>query len=64
MRRYIGRTVFDVEVTSDQRIALSFDHGAWLEISLRTQDRRGPEAAHFVPARADGTLDTTAMWIG
>jgi hypothetical protein len=63
MRRYIGRTVADVEVTPDQRILLTFDRDARLEIPLRPEDMRGPEAAHVVPARADGTLDIAAMWI-
>lgn len=63
MRRYIGRTVVEVEVQQDQRILLTFDRDAWLEISLRTQDMSGPEAAHFIPARVDGTPDTAAMWV-
>lgn len=63
MRRYVGRTVADVEMTQDQRILLTFDRDAWLEIPLRPQDRSGPEAAHFIPARVDGTLDTAAMWV-
>jgi len=63
MRRYIGRKVTDVEVTPDQRILLTFDRDAWLEISLRPEDVRRPEAAHFVPAQADGTPDIAAMWI-
>jgi hypothetical protein len=63
MRRYIGRTVANVEVVEDQRIRLAFDGDAWLEISLRLEDRCGAEAAHFVPARADGTLDVVGMWV-
>lgn len=63
MRRYIGRTVVDVEVTQDQRILLMFDRDAWFEISLRQEDRPGAEAAHFVPARADGIPDVAAMWV-
>jgi hypothetical protein len=63
MRRYIGRTVAAVEVRQDQRILLTFDRDAWLEISLRPQDRSGPEAAHFIPARVDGTPDMAAMWV-
>ena len=63
MRRYIGRKVADVEVVEDQRILLTFDGDALLEISLRLEDRRGAEAAHFVPARPDGTLDVAAMWV-
>lgn len=63
MRRYIGRTVAQVEVSEDQRIMLTFDRDTWLEISLRPERRLGPEAAHFIPARADGTLDPAAMWV-
>jgi hypothetical protein len=41
MRRYIGRKVADVEVVEDQRILLTFDGDALLEISLRRRPTWG-----------------------
>ncbi|HET6832369.1 MAG TPA: hypothetical protein VFH30_00775 [Acidimicrobiales bacterium] len=61
--RYIGRTVMAVEVVEHERISLAFGAEDWIDVSLREQDRVGPEAAHFVPAREDGRLDVAAMWI-
>lgn len=47
MRRYIGRTVTAVELIEDHHIRLMFGSDAWFRISLRDDDRVGPEAAHF-----------------
>lgn len=62
LRRYIGRTVVAADLTPD-RIVLRFTGEASIEVSLRPDDRAGAEAAHFVPALADGSLDPSQMWI-
>src|SRR5918998_4538252 len=56
LRRYIGLTVVAAEVIGDDRISLVFDTGDTIEVSLRHEDRAGPEAAHFVPAGPGGIL--------
>lgn len=62
LRSYIGRPIRGIALTPD-RILISFTDEAEIEISLRPDDRQGPEAAHFVPASADGTPDASRMWI-
>jgi hypothetical protein len=65
--RYIGRWVVAVEVIEGEHLLLRLDDDANFVISLRAEDRAedrdGPEAAHFVLARPDGSLDTSAMSI-
>jgi hypothetical protein len=56
LHRYIGLSVVAADVIEDDRISLVFDTGGTIELSLRLEDRTGPEAAHFVPARPDGSL--------
>lgn len=63
LRRYIGRWVSGVEYVKDEHIALTIEDGASLGISLRPEDGIGPEAAHFVPAHADGTLNVAGMLV-
>jgi hypothetical protein len=63
LRRYIGLTVSAVSVVEDDHIALVFVSGDRIDVSLRPDDRVGPEAAHLVPATSDGRPDTTNMWI-
>jgi hypothetical protein len=61
MRRYIGRVVVAVEVVEGERLSLLLEGDATFKVSLRPEDRVGPEAAHFVPANPDGTLDLGRM---
>ena len=63
MLRYIGRWVFAVEVIEGQHLMLRLDGDYTFVISLRQEDRRCAEAAHFVPARPDGSLDSAAMFV-
>lgn len=63
LRRYIGLTVSAVQVVDDDHITLIFESGDRIDVSLRPDDRLGPEAAHFVPAAQDGRPDAAAMWI-
>ena len=63
LRRYIGLTVSVAEVVEHDHLTLVFDSGDRISVSLRPNDRCGPEAAHFVPATPDGGLDTAAMWV-
>ena len=53
LRKYISRTVTAVEVIEDERIVLMFGADR-IELSLRQEDRTGPEAVHFVLAGEDG----------
>lgn len=61
MLRYIGRWVDAVEVVEDEYLLLRLDNDGTFRISLREEDRVGAEAAHFVPARPDGSLDVSMM---
>ena len=63
MLRYIGRRVAAVEIIETKQLVLRLDHDDAFQVSLRAEDRVGAEAAHFVPARPDGSLDPAAMWI-
>jgi len=45
----IGRVVDRIEVHSDDRIQLVFEDGSVLRVPLGSENRTGPEAAHFVP---------------
>jgi hypothetical protein len=63
LRRYIGRAVTTAEIIENERISLVFGSDDRIDLSLKPEDRVGPEAAHFVPARKDGRPDTAAMWI-
>lgn len=63
LRKYIGKTVSAAELVEGERISIVFDSGDRIDVSLRPNDRVGPEAAHFVPAGADGSLDTASMWV-
>lgn len=63
LRRSIGLTVSAVHVVDDDHITRAFDSGDSIDVSLRPDNRVGPEAAHFVPATLDGRPDTAAMWI-
>lgn len=63
MCRYIGRYITSIDVVDGDRITMHLERGATFVISLRPEDRVGVEAAHLVPARPDGTLDASAMWI-
>jgi hypothetical protein len=63
LRRHIGLTVAAVQVVDDDHITLAFDSGDRIDVSLRPDDRVGPEAAHFVPAAQNGRPDTAATWI-
>jgi hypothetical protein len=58
--RLIGTEVESVDVSRD-KIELVMYHGAQLVIQLGEASRRGPEAAHYVPARADGSLRVSEM---
>ncbi|MEO8695540.1 MAG: hypothetical protein ABI658_18605 [Acidimicrobiales bacterium] len=64
LRRYIGLTVIATEVVEDDHLSLHFEGDAHIDVSLRPNDRVGPEAAHFVPS-FPGTdrLDLAAMWV-
>lgn len=63
MLRYIGRWVEAVEIVESEHIMLRLGGDDSYLISLRPEDRIGPEAANFVPARRDGSLDSSAMWV-
>jgi hypothetical protein len=63
LRKYIGKHVIDAEIVEDDRITLIFEGEHRLDVSLRSEDRAGPEAAHFLPAHKDGRIDTEGMWI-
>lgn len=63
LRKYIGRTVLGVDVADGEVLSLTLSGDATFVISLRPDDRVGAEAAHFVPARADGQLDVASMCI-
>lgn len=63
LRTYIGKTVSAVELVEGERISLFFNSGDRIDVSLREDDRVGPESAHFVPALADGRLDTASLWV-
>ena len=63
LREYIGRTLLAAELETDDHILLTFEGDATIEISLRQEDRTGPEAAHFVPATESGSLDVAGMWV-
>ena len=63
LRAYIGRTLEEADLRPDEHLLLTFDGGATIEISLRPDDRPGPEAAHLVPADEAGALDPAGMWV-
>lgn len=63
MLRYIGRRVVAVEVINGEQLMLRLDDDASFVVSLREEDRDGPEAAHFVPARSDGSSEVSAMFV-
>ena len=45
----IGERVSNVVVREGDRIDLRFEGGSLITVPLGDSDRRGPEAAHFVP---------------
>jgi hypothetical protein len=45
----IGQIVVDFIVIEDDRIEVRYANGATVGVSLRREDRDGPEAAHYVP---------------
>ena len=61
--KYINRALVAAEVVPEDHILLTFEGRASITISLRSEDRVGPEAAHFVPAKANGEPDSSSMWI-
>ena len=63
MRRYINRVLVAAELVPDDHILLTFDGDATFLISLRWEDRVGPEAAHFVPPDERGQPGVAAMWV-
>ena len=63
LRRYIGLEVTGVDLDAGRHIALEFAHNHRIVISLRTEDRTGPEAAHFVGADERGRPDPSTMGI-
>ena len=60
---YLGLTVADAEVVEDDHLSLVFETGDRIDVSLKPDDRVGPEAAHFVPAGTDGRLDVAKMCV-
>lgn len=64
LRRYVGLTVARTEIIEGDHIALEFDGGHRILISLRPEDRTGPEAAQYIGADDGGELDPTdiAVW--
>ena len=64
----IGRKVASVVVTEDSpmgddRIEVTLDHGVSVVIPLGQEHRAGPEAAHYIPSRPDGSLMIERMHI-
>jgi len=47
----IGRKVTEVSMDEDQAMVVHFDDGVSMTISLRPEDRTGPEAGYFVSSR-------------
>ncbi len=45
----IGRVVEHVEVHEQDRIEVVFDDASVLRVPLASEERTGPEAAHYVP---------------
>jgi hypothetical protein len=58
----IGEEMQSAQVVEDERVELNA-RDAVLLIPLDLESRIGPEAAHFVPARKDGTLRVEDMLI-
>lgn len=63
LRRYIGRTVMATEFDEYDHLRLHFDDGSFIDASLRDDARVGPEALHFLPADAGGTVHVEDMWV-
>jgi hypothetical protein len=63
LRRYIGRSVVEVDFVEDHHLLLHFEGGPSIRALLRDEDRRGPEALHFMPADERGQVHTSHMWI-
>lgn len=63
LRRFIGLVVVSADFDEDDHIRLSFGEDAYIEASLRSEDRSGPEALHLMPADDKGQVSTTNMWI-
>ena len=63
LRRYIGRSVVEADFVEDHHLILHFAGGPTLCAPLRDEDRRGPEALHFMPADERGEVHTSNMWI-
>jgi hypothetical protein len=59
----IGSEVGAVTVRDGDRIELALNNEHSLTIPLDPGSRRGAEAAHFVPARRDGSLRVADMMI-
>jgi hypothetical protein len=59
----IGAMVRELTIRYDDRIELRIDGGHTLTIPLDAASRLGPEAAHYVPAAADGSLRVEDMLI-
>ncbi|MCP4078623.1 MAG: hypothetical protein GY743_00075 [Planctomycetaceae bacterium] len=63
MRGYIGQRVSGIEIQDGQMIRLTFESNDVFEVSLRDDDRTGPEAAHLLVADEYGETSPERMYV-
>ncbi|HSC78013.1 MAG TPA: hypothetical protein VLB32_05565 [Candidatus Acidoferrales bacterium] len=54
---WIAHRIPTAFVVEEEELKIEFDDGAALSISLRPEDRTGPEAADYIPRRGGPILD-------